>query len=789
MLVSVGVGFVAGALAVLVLEAVVLLLLIHRVNRRVAQQQQKANEGKAPESSPIHYDPSFHNKQGVVWLLESEAILKSLDDNLKEQKRKKEVFEVLPVKKHAMIKDHSLFVSELDGSCIEVHLKGCMVAAVSATSLPSRKWAKKYPIKVENKETTLYKGSTTFYIYLETSWEKESWCKALRLASSDDKEKLKWFAKLNLEFQRYVASLGAEYPSFMKPSVGLSNDLNDKLIKLDGSSSKVRQFLKKLAKKGSKSGLDSKASWTPISAQEERKFGEKSRSYYDSGVANMVIGGKLPEDVIVSSSLSTSRDFGSRSHISVSSDGDSDEKTFGDEGTLCWNLLFSRLFFDAKSNARLRSSVQERIQKLLSNMRSPSYIGQVICTAVDPGNLPPYIHAMRVLPSHMNELWAFEVDIEYCGGAILNVETRIEVRELHVQEGEDKLFESSAVGQVTSDLLESFEHLGKNLKVSEEKEKADQLNKRDEGEAGVDGSRNQKNALRGSSQVSRWKSVLHSIAKQVSQVPLSLGIRVSWLRGTMRLYIKPPPSDQIWFGFTCMPDIDFNLESSVGDHKITNGRLALLLISRLKVAIRDTLVLPNCENICIPWMLAEKDDWVPRIAAPFLWNRQEAAGNSTTKPEQTAQSSEENLTAEANKRIPNTCSEGRLSKSNEVGPEKHPENGSSEHYASSAPTEHSTGRSLLELTTPLLNIDEQGEIARRSVEENPQCNVPSPSLILTGQNSYNSEEEDAKHKRIGTRARMLGFGKKMGEKLEEKRKHIEERGRHIVEKMKGPQLS
>ncbi|XP_027169716.1 uncharacterized protein LOC113769464 isoform X2 [Coffea eugenioides] len=724
MLVSVGVGFVAGALAVLVLEAVVLLLLIHRVNRRVAQQQQKANEGKAPESSPIHYDPSFHNKQGVVWLLESEAILKSLDDNLKEQKRKKEVFEVLPVKKHAMIKDHSLFVSELDGSCIEVHLKGCMVAAVSATSLPSRKWAKKYPIKVENKETTLYKGSTTFYIYLETSWEKESWCKALRLASSDDKEKLKWFAKLNLEFQRYVASLGAEYPSFMKPSVGLSNDLNDKLIKLDGSSSKVRQFLKKLAKKGSKSGLDSKASWTPISAQEERKFGEKSRSYYDSGVANMVIGGKLPEDVIVSSSLSTSRDFGSRSHISVSSDGDSDEKTFGDEGTLCWNLLFSRLFFDAKSNARLRSSVQERIQKLLSNMRSPSYIGQVICTAVDPGNLPPYIHAMRVLPSHMNELWAFEVDIEYCGGAILNVETRIEVRELHVQEGEDKLFESSAVGQVTSDLLESFEHLGKNLKVSEEREKADQLNKRDEGEAGVDGSRNQKNALRGSSQVSRWKSVLHSIAKQVSQV-----------------------------------------------------------------AIRDTLVLPNCENICIPWMLAEKDDWVPRIAAPFLWNRQEAAGNSTTKPEQTAQSSEENLTAEANKRIPNTCSEGRLSKSNEVGPEKHPENGSSEHYASSAPTEHSTGRSLLELTTPLLNIDEQGEIARRSVEENPQCNVPSPSLILTGQNSYNSEEEDAKHKRIGTRARMLGFGKKMGEKLEEKRKHIEERGRHIVEKMKGPQLS
>lgn len=32
-----------------------------------------------------------------------------------------------------------------------------------------------------------------------------------------------------------------------------------------------------------------------------------------------------------------------------------------------------------------------------------------------------------------------------------------------------------------------------------------------------------------------------------------------------------------------MPDIDFNLDSSVGDHKITNGHIALFLISRLKV--------------------------------------------------------------------------------------------------------------------------------------------------------------------------------------------------------------
>lgn len=67
------------------------------------------------------------------------------------------------------------------------------------------------------------------------------------------------------------------------------------------------------------------------------------------------------------------------------------------------------------------------------------------------------------------------------------------------------------------------------------------------------------------------------------KVPLSLAIRVTSLRGTLRLHIKPPPSDQLWFAFTSMPDIDFNLESSVGERKITNGHIALFLVSRLKV--------------------------------------------------------------------------------------------------------------------------------------------------------------------------------------------------------------
>ncbi|KAK3035771.1 hypothetical protein RJ639_033500 [Escallonia herrerae] len=415
--------------------------------------------------------------QGFIWILEIEKVSKSwlTDKGPIDQKRKKEILEVTPVRKHAKVKDQSLVLTESDNSVTEIQLKGCTIAAVSATSFSSRKWAKRYPIKVESKTSAIYHASKTFYIFLETSWEKESWCKALRLASCDDKAKLKWFAKVRLEFDSYLTALYKGYPSFMKPSIGLNAGAVNKSSKIDSSSSKVRQFLKKFAKKSSKSGVENTASWSSTSGREERKIFEKSRSLQESvsatGLVKSAPTGKEPrcsaEENMVGSSLSCSTHSGSRSNLSTISDVDSDEKTSSDEGTLCWNLIISRLFFDAKSNAQIKDSILARVQRTLSNMRSPSYIGEVTCTGIHHGNLPPYVHAMRILPSHMNEVVALELDIDYSGGAVLDIETRLEVRELNLQEGTNTNLESSSVGEVTADLLEGFEYYGKQLKLSD----------------------------------------------------------------------------------------------------------------------------------------------------------------------------------------------------------------------------------------------------------------------------------------------------------------------------------
>lgn len=206
-------------------------------------------------------------------------------------------------------------------------------------------------------------------MYLETSWEKESWCKALRLASCIDKATVNWYLKLREEFHHYLSSLNEEYPSFMKPAAGFGEPA-DIGIRIDGSSSRVRHLLKKLMKKASKSSADCKTSATSSFGRGERRVSDKFRANQDKMSANSILEGALEKTTHGSSEedlaslplpLTLNRSS-SHGQMSILSDGDGDEKFGNDEGTLCWNLLFSRLFFDAKRSTDLNNFIQARVQ-------------------------------------------------------------------------------------------------------------------------------------------------------------------------------------------------------------------------------------------------------------------------------------------------------------------------------------------------------------------------------------------------------------------------------------------
>jgi hypothetical protein len=100
-------------------------------------------------------------------------------------------------------------------------------------------------------------------------------------------------------------------------------------------------------------------------------------------------------------------------------------------------------------------------------MRTPAYVGELTLTDFSLGKLPPYVHAMRVLPLDLNELWAFEVDFEYSGGILLHIATRLEVEEPELQKDLMKTnFGTDSNGEVDSELLESIEQYGNQFRGS-----------------------------------------------------------------------------------------------------------------------------------------------------------------------------------------------------------------------------------------------------------------------------------------------------------------------------------
>ncbi|KAF8085529.1 hypothetical protein N665_0665s0038 [Sinapis alba] len=779
-------GFFLGIIAILAAEAAGLMYLLNRLNRK--RDRVDSKPGSDPSTKEISNSPESNdlclNKQGTIWILELDEGLKNLlkEKLPKEQKRKRNFLETHPIRKFARIKDHKLILSESDSTLTTVSLKCCSIEAVSGSDLPTRKWAKRFPIKIESKiSSDIYKGNKVFYIYLETSWEKESWCKALRLAACENPERFIWYStKLQQDFRSYVTSLNAAYPSFMKPSLGFSFETLDKGNRTDGSSSKVRLFLRRFSRKRSN--------------REDRRTSIRSYndSQHGSSLGRSVTGKKVGDDVADEADAPVfSRSVSHTSHFSGVSDGDTEVKFDIDEGTLAWNLLISRLFFDLKRKTGVKDSMQARIQRMLSNMRTPSYIGELICSDVDLGKLPPHIHGTRVLPMEMNGVWAFELDIEYSGEPVIDVETRVNIREVDLQKGinDTRLQPSSAGEEVSSNGVEDFD---KQLVIPVDAGEV----KNDE----INGSKGTKASPNG---VSRWKSILKNIAEQVSQVPISLSIRVSSLRGTLRVHLKPPPSDQLWFGFTSMPDIQFDLASSVGEHKITNSHVAMFLINRFKTAIREAVVLPNVESLTIPWMIADKDDWIQRKAAPFMWLNQESDHQATegkSKPDKPStsyscvQSEQMQKTANATQK-PVISETGSISSSSCAQSEQVHEAAntvqkrdteaealSTPLSSSSKPVTVESGKSLEELKTPLLltsSSEKQETNSRGRTGEPTFVHSPSRSVVL-------SEDDDSRGKKLGRRARMLSLGKRMGEKLEEKRRHMEEKSKQIVDKMRGP---
>ncbi|RWW60530.1 hypothetical protein BHE74_00032461 [Ensete ventricosum] len=275
----------------------------------------------------------------------------------------------------------------------------------------------------------IYQGSRTCYLYLDTSWEKESWCKALRFASCPDKKKLKTYAKLREDFQLYAASV-PQHLSPRKPSKPHC-DPSTKTTKFQ-KTTRIRHLLNRFVKGVSKNNgviTSSLGKKKVTGVMLMNEFLNPSSPEKSSGCSSDLVGsGSLPP-------------LYSGLHNSAS-----DDKINRDDTAFFWNLVLSRLFFDVKRSAVVNDCIKTQFQvklirtfhrcnasythlfyclidqRALSNMRFPSFLGRVECSGIDIGDLPPYIHNVKVVSKDMNEVLTAEIDTEYSGGITFDFE-------------------------------------------------------------------------------------------------------------------------------------------------------------------------------------------------------------------------------------------------------------------------------------------------------------------------------------------------------------------------------
>lgn len=182
------------------------------------------------------------------------------------------------------------------------------------------------------------------------------------------------------------------------------------------------------------------------------------------------------------------------------------------------------------------------------------------------------------------------------------------------------------------------------------------------------------------------------------------------------------------------------------------------------------MVLPNSDSINIPWMVAEKNDWVPRKAAPFAWSKHEHPTDSAAKSDvPISQPNELKKKTEAGKG--KFSWEPLFKNSARFAAQQERECTKSLRQTVSfndMPSPESSSRSLQDLEVPLLGNDDLLTISQMQGVDT--TDGPLPVRSLPDKDDYMNLKSPGRKTN-----RMRDLGKRMGEKIQEKSKNLVEK--------------
>ncbi|KAK3863190.1 hypothetical protein Pcinc_031009 [Petrolisthes cinctipes] len=313
--------------------------------------------------------------------------------------------------------------------------------------------------------------------------------------------------------------------------------------------------------------------------------------------------------------------------------------TEGGDGTptpanVAWiNALAGRVFYDFLRNPYWANKVQERVQRKLSKLHVPYFVGEVVVCGVNMGSATPQLCAVGSPQVDNRGLWV-DLKVEYSGNFTMSLETKLDLMKLKRTTGLDTSSHGShsassppSPGEPANSSTKvytrspSSDGLLRNLHFETDTDDSVESSSEEEGEeegglaaeaglpVGGSGPTSRKllklvdtvAASRYFQQAAEWK-LLQRALQGVSNTRIELSVEVRRLAGTLALNVPPPPADRLWYGFRGNPELVMVARPRLGDRVLNLPFLVEFIQKQLKVIFEKVFVIPNMDDIVIPIM-------------------------------------------------------------------------------------------------------------------------------------------------------------------------------------------
>ncbi|KAK7081004.1 hypothetical protein SK128_010573 [Halocaridina rubra] len=294
------------------------------------------------------------------------------------------------------------------------------------------------------------------------------------------------------------------------------------------------------------------------------------------------------------------------------------------------NAMAGRLFYDFLRNPYWANKVQERVQRKLSKLHVPYFVGDVVVCGVNLGSTIPQLNAVGSPQVDPRGLWV-DMKVEYTGNFTMSLETKLDLMKLKRTDGlggntpntssppspaeptphnvprvytrspsSDRLLRNLHFETDTDDSVESSSE-----------EECDEEGLAAEAGLPVGGSGPTSRRLLklvDSVAASRYfqhaaeSRLLQRALQGVSNTRIELSVEVRRLAGTLALNVPPLPADRLWYGFRGVPDLVMVARPRLGDRTLNLPILVDFIQKQLRLIFEKVFVLPNMDDIVIPIM-------------------------------------------------------------------------------------------------------------------------------------------------------------------------------------------